>query len=711
MISSQTASFFSQNRKNLFFLGCTLLILLFSFDTAFAESLVTNSSGGSVGIIDVLQWGLKIIASLLWVLTTFVALFLNPEWTSGTAFGLQKHLKEIWILVSNVVYFVFALILIVIAFMNIIGKEWDMWALKSALPKLIVGILIVPFSWFFVQFVVSVSAVLTIGVLTLPYDTFKDKDFFQNINSDFKICTHPVIDLGSVDVDTGSEGLKQSYTCADEDKKTVEQILNGEEQGLKNGIFGIISIYTYGILGSETFDEITKDQLSSPGGAIKAILDLWVKAVFDLVFIIVYCILIFALFLALLTRWVWLWLYMMLSPAFWLLYFFWEEASWTEKFTIKEFIALALVPVYVSAALSFGLVFLFVASDGIKGNMTSEEQGTETLELAGLKLTIKWFQGKSEGGLMNSAGSALSTLIVEMFGIVILWIAVMAALEKSKITGAIIEPIKSFGTSVWQLAMKAPQYAPILPMPGWPQSAESLKNIGSTVSSAFSSQQTDKSTKFVKDYIPWLSWGIDLSSESLKAIDALKNSWNIFDAKSISRYRDVIMENGESSSKLSKDTQFVNLTKDMLVAAWQKDIAEKLQPGNATELAKAIGTLDELAKSKWGEIIISWKSLRGTLSATGLDDAIKNNGNLDSSTEAPVASATTSDISINIAWLDKTKVSFDSDTWALSKGLEEIKKIIGDEKDKAKVDAALTSWGFDDSQRQAILKALWIVTE
>lgn len=96
------------------------------------------------------------------MLTAFISLFLYPGWTNGTLFGLTEYLREIWILISNVVYFLFALILIVIAFMNIIGKNQGTWELKQAMPKFIVGVLIVPLSWFFVQFLLSVSAVLTI---------------------------------------------------------------------------------------------------------------------------------------------------------------------------------------------------------------------------------------------------------------------------------------------------------------------------------------------------------------------------------------------------------------------------------------------------------------------------------------------------------------------------------------------------------------------
>lgn len=53
-----------------------------------------------------------------------------------------------------------------------------------------------------------------------------------------------------------------------------------------------------------------------------------------------------------------LWLYAMFSPFFALNYVLGDKAKKLEKFTIHEFISLALVPVYVSAALAFGLMFL-----------------------------------------------------------------------------------------------------------------------------------------------------------------------------------------------------------------------------------------------------------------------------------------------------------------------------------------------------------------
>jgi|GEM_PF-3021839 hypothetical protein len=57
---------------------------------------------------------------ILGLMTYLTTVFLSPEWTSGSLFGMTGKIKEIWILISNVVYLIFAFILIFIAFMNIL---------------------------------------------------------------------------------------------------------------------------------------------------------------------------------------------------------------------------------------------------------------------------------------------------------------------------------------------------------------------------------------------------------------------------------------------------------------------------------------------------------------------------------------------------------------------------------------------------------------
>ncbi len=72
----------------------------------------------------------------------------------------------------------------------------------------------------------------------------------------------------------------------------------------------------------------------------------------------VFGVLVVAIVYALFSRAIMLWLYAMFSPFFSLTYVLGDKAKKLEKFSIKEFISLAMVPVYVSAALAFGLMFL-----------------------------------------------------------------------------------------------------------------------------------------------------------------------------------------------------------------------------------------------------------------------------------------------------------------------------------------------------------------
>lgn len=474
MATNQILSFFKTHKKIVVFLLLFLGSFLLSWDIAFAEEADPVISEETTDkIIEILNYFMAGAATVLGLVTSFVTIFIYPGWTNGTMFGLLDYLKEIWILVSNVVYFVFAFILIAIAFMNIIGKGEGTWELKQALPKFIVWVLIVPFSWFFVQFILSISAILTVGVLTLPYDSFRDKDLYKAaIESEsignLEICKDVAITLTGENPDaseyssyTAADGstISENLLCKNDSKVKVKDLLDPTTTtGLESSIFGITSIYTYGILKVHELDTIDARDLD----AYKKLADLIFKILFDVLFVLVYMLLMIALFLALLVRGVRLWIYIMLSPFFGLLYFFgWgEKIVSKDKFSIWEFIALAMVPVYASAALAFGLAFILVASEWLKQEVL-EGDDMDTLRAGWFSLSIygaHW--GTTDGEVEKSP---LAKLILELFWVVILWIAVMAALKSSKTTEAIVQPIAKFGEDVWNLAAKAPTYAPILP--------------------------------------------------------------------------------------------------------------------------------------------------------------------------------------------------------------------------------------------------------
>ncbi len=136
---SQVTNFLKKNKKIMYYLGFFALVYFAMGDSVFAEN---EWKWGSVdpktvnwlnSITHLISTWVSIVWWLVWV-------FLNPSWTNGVGLWIHNELKDLWIMVSNLVYFIFAILIVIIAFMNIIGKDW-IWELKQALPKFVIWIL------------------------------------------------------------------------------------------------------------------------------------------------------------------------------------------------------------------------------------------------------------------------------------------------------------------------------------------------------------------------------------------------------------------------------------------------------------------------------------------------------------------------------------------------------------------------------------------
>jgi hypothetical protein len=506
---SQVTNFLKKNKKIMYYLSFFTVIYFILWDTTFAWDATQTSWAEAA--LTVVEWLLKGISAILAILTYLVTLFLDPSWINGSFFGLTEKFRTIWIMVSNVVYFIFAVLLVWIAFMNIIWKEGDKYQLKQALPKFVVWVLIVPFSWFIVQMVLSISAILTVSAITLPYDTFWD--YKSKINT-IEIKNNCEINIWALTWTGETLTCKGSTT-------TFEKAFNWWWEA-HSTIFATISTYTFGILKIDKLDELNFQELKS---TLKTIADVVIKVVIDFLFILIYAILMIALWLVLMIRWIYLWLYIMFSPLFWLMYFFDKNGSWEwffEKFNFKEFFALAMVPVYSMLALSFGLLFMYVVWTWITSgdeavSIKSNPWGTESNFLLWkewgewFNLTVKWSLGSSSKEVLNDVWSLFAdtgtgslwviwTLIIQFFWIVVLWWTIMAAMRSSSITKAIVEPIHQFGTQVWSIMAKAPQNVPIF----WGQSMKSMGNVAQKVWGHIESKNLDRANDFASKHMKFL---------------------------------------------------------------------------------------------------------------------------------------------------------------------------------------------------------------
>lgn len=510
------------NKSFLFKIAIFLWLYFIFSDFSFADTNTPPNTQTDVSsetvetFIKFTSWVASIIAVLLWLLTYLTTIFLSPEWTNGSIFGMTEYLKWIWILVSNFVYFTFAFILIYVAFANIVWTSNNNLQIKQALPKFIVWILIVPFSWFLVQFMVSISSILTVASMNLPFEAFKN---YETTMSTVKVPTKCTINLWVLwrsEWDTSKwwwwdPTSNQIFKC-DGQEKELSVLMRTDKAA--DGIFWIMTMYTYWLLNIEWLDKLTEGQLRD---YIKTIWDIVVKVVFDLIFVIIYALLMIALWLALMIRWIRLWIYMMLSPLFGLMYFFGKEKDWFfQKFNITEFLWLVMVPVYTMLALSFWMLFIYVTWQWLAKTWWSDEikvDGNKIMITDQAELEIKWAIATDEN-ITELAKTIwwwalwiVWALILKIFWVVILWWTVMAALKQSKITESIIAPIANFWEQVWKLWATLPQYVPIFP------GGQSLKSLETAWNNLDSS-------------LRWAFWVQDRSENFLKSIGLQKDDFS-----------------------------------------------------------------------------------------------------------------------------------------------------------------------------------------
>lgn len=115
---------------------------------------------------------LNIILDILTIIVTpamiLASWLMSPDWTSGDLFQIRPMLHDMWVIIANVTYFIYAILLIFIALATIFNS--DKYGYKQLLPKLALGILMVPLTWWFIQFIISLSTIVTASVINIPMD-------------------------------------------------------------------------------------------------------------------------------------------------------------------------------------------------------------------------------------------------------------------------------------------------------------------------------------------------------------------------------------------------------------------------------------------------------------------------------------------------------------------------------------------------------------
>lgn len=106
--------------------------------------------------------------TLLWPVLVLIGWLMDNSLLFGS--GMEERLREIWIPIRNIVNILFVIGLVGIAIYNIlgIGGDENNYSIKAMLPKIIIGIIAVNFSFFGIKVFLDAINILTTSVFMLP---------------------------------------------------------------------------------------------------------------------------------------------------------------------------------------------------------------------------------------------------------------------------------------------------------------------------------------------------------------------------------------------------------------------------------------------------------------------------------------------------------------------------------------------------------------
>jgi len=485
--------------------GADLAISNLSIGTenVFAAKLEKDSEASKKlnGMITTLVAVQSFLNKLLWPVLVMIGGLLDNSLLFGS--GMEARMREVWIPIRNIVNILFVIVLVGIALYNVLGlgDESGNYSLKAILPKLILGIIAVNFSFLGIKVFLDVINVFTVSIFALPDQVGEgigDIDAFKNDKNVMKNFCKMVQGVSLSDSGVSEEEIK-----AMADKKIFETIkLDSAYASVikKNGITNIAKLKAYvnnhplegislsykkyvsgeicrgekltdtGVLflkkyssqnaalamaismGKVVFyEDVTADLKADPN-----LERLFTSATFSLLLYLVYAASFVALFAVLLGRLIIMWLAIVLSPILMITMFVPALKEQIKGFgqISEQFMKNAVAPIGIALSMTIGWIML------------KAMQSVNKVSSGFLSPQAKIFDGLN--GIPVVGLNTLQDLVVALGTIAVVWIGVFAAAEDSiaaPVTNVMKDGLKKVGSFLGTLPLKHLSVIPIT-LPG-----------------------------------------------------------------------------------------------------------------------------------------------------------------------------------------------------------------------------------------------------
>ncbi|PJC37454.1 hypothetical protein CO046_00435 [Candidatus Peregrinibacteria bacterium CG_4_9_14_0_2_um_filter_53_11] len=374
------------------------------------------------------NFALRFVSAWLWPILLMIGSLLDNELIFGGVMG--ERLLGLWVEMRNLVNILFVLILLAIAVYNVLGLGEDggglPLAFKTAIPKFVMALIVVNFSFIGIRVVLDFTNVITGAVFALPARSIDTPQKFQK-DLETQICA-----LKSAEVPL------QSMWC-DKDSEFNERAKQ---------FFSRLDRSNIAVVYAIKFGKAI--QLKFIRNGIQDISQLGFNIIFNAVIFVVYALSFIALFLVLLFRLVVMWIAVVLSPFLALTIVLPNLKSLAgEGGDIQsKFVQSLVTPITIGLVMSIGYIMLdaFAADSTIKGDILSSSSLT-AVDINALPTGIQ----------------DLQQLMVAIGSVAIVWVGVFSAASKT-FAGTITEVIRERAVSFGKFVAKLPTYAQVIPV-------------------------------------------------------------------------------------------------------------------------------------------------------------------------------------------------------------------------------------------------------
>lgn len=444
-------TFWRAHRKSIMAFGLVLIVagVLFPHvNLAQALGPTTPAPADDAGqkLMATLTPVLQVLRSLLWPFLLLIGNLMQNDLLFGT--GMEQNLLKIWVQVRDIVNIFFVLILVGIALYNVVGGFQADFHLKSVLPKFIIGLILVNFTFLGVKVVLDGINVISTGIFALP------RTVGMELNKPLMIhnfCLSLYTDKAGNYVPPNDKPLCTS-TLNPTTKQYEFNPSNGKNQVNDiNGYFDNIDSRNVAVVLALSFEKINliskvADGLNQDEKA--DISKLVINTLLSVILYIIYASSFIALFVVLLVRVIVLWILIAISPLIalmWVLPAGLKTMMGSGGDDIKnQFVKHAIVPIPVAIALSIGTVLL---------------NALDTTKLDGWMFS----QSTWSVGLFTSGISTFQQLITAVACVAFIWKAVFDAMKDTQ-ASAITEGIRGWVGSMGKQIAKAPLVMPLFPI-------------------------------------------------------------------------------------------------------------------------------------------------------------------------------------------------------------------------------------------------------